>query len=165
MGMGRKRALDRLAFCGQYERMTRPTTFEIIQHGSDSYHAGVRLRDEMLVNPAGIVTTPEDVVAERELVHVAGFLDGELVATCLLVPEGQAVRMKRVAVASDVQDTGIGTQMLLFCEDHAREIGASELCAHARKTAVRFYLKGGFRTEGHYFEEAGIPHIVVRKAL
>ena len=148
-----------------YQLMTVPTKFEIIQHGGDTYLAAVRLRDEILVNPAGVVTTPEDVAAERELVHVAGFLDGELVATCLLVPEGKAVRMKRVAVASKLQDRGIGTQMLRFCEDHAREIGASELCAHARETAVRFYLKGGFATEGDYFNEAGIPHVVVRKAL
>jgi predicted GNAT family N-acyltransferase len=145
--------------------MTLPAKFEIIQHGGHSYFAAVRLRDEILVNPAGVVTTPEDVAAERELVHVAGFLHGELIATCLLVPEGRAARMKRVAVASDVQDRGIGTQMLLFCEDHARESGAAELCAHARETAVRFYLKGGFATEGDYFNEAGIPHIVVRKAL
>ncbi|MGB5351015.1 MAG: GNAT family N-acetyltransferase [Polyangiales bacterium] len=145
--------------------MTLPTKFEIIQHGGDSYLAAVRLRDEILVNPAGVITTPEDVAAERELVHVAGFLDGELVATCLLVPEGRAVSMKRVAVASHAQDRGIGAQMLHFCEDHARESGASELCAHARETAVRFYLKVGFATEGDYFDEDGIPHTVVRKAL
>jgi predicted GNAT family N-acyltransferase len=145
--------------------MTLPTKFEIILHGGDSYLAAVRLRDEILVNPAGVITTPGDVAAERELVHVAGFLAGKLVATCLLVPEGRAVRMKRVAVASDLQDRGIGTQMLRFCEDHAREIGASELCAHARETAVRFYSKVGFTTEGDYFDEAGIPHILVRKAL
>ena len=145
--------------------MTATATFEIIRHGSDRYFTAVRLRDEMLVNPAGIVTTPDDVAAERELIHVAGFLDGELVATTLLVPDGQTVRMKRVAVASHVQNEGIGTQMLHFCEDHARNLGASELRAHARETAVRFYLKADFTTEGDYFEEAGIPHIVVGKAL
>ena len=69
--------------------MTLPTKFEIIQHGGDSYLAAVRLRDEILVNPAGVITDAEDVAAERELVHVAGFLDGELVATCLLVPRGE----------------------------------------------------------------------------
>ncbi len=73
--------------------------------------------------------------------------------------------MKRVAVASSLQGGGLGTRMLRFCEDHARAIGASELRAHARETAVRFYVKNGFATEGEYFEEAGIPHVVVRKPL
>ena len=141
------------------------TKFEIIEHGSESYFAAVRLRDEILVNPAGIMTTAEDVAAERDLMHVAGFLDGEVVATCLLVAEAGAVRMKRVAVASSLQGGGIGTRMLRFCEAHARSIGASTLTAHARETAVRFYLNNGFATEGDYFEEAGIPHAMVRKQL
>ena len=53
--------------------------------------------------------------------------------------------MKRVVVASHAQDRGIGAQMLHFCEDDARESGASELCAHARETAVPFYLKSNSR--------------------
>ena len=73
--------------------------------------------------------------------------------------------MKRVAVASSSQGGGIGTHMLQFCEAHARSIGAFTLSAHARETAVRFYVRNGFATEGEYFEEAGIPHVVVRKRL
>ena len=137
--------------------------FEIIEHGSERYLAAVRLRDAILVNPAGVVTTAEDAAAERDSIHVAGVLDGEVVATCLLVPEAGALRMKRVAVASRLQGGGLGTGMLRFCEAHARAIGVAELTAHARETAVRFYVKNGFATEGEYFEEAGIPHVVVRK--
>ncbi len=40
--------------------------FEIIEHGSESYLAAVRLRDAILVNPAGVVTTAEDAAAERD---------------------------------------------------------------------------------------------------
>ena len=141
------------------------TKFEIIEHGSEIYLTAVRLRDEILVNPAGVVTTAEDVAAERDWIHVVGFLDGEVVATCLLVPEAGAVRMKRVAVASSLQGGGIGTRMLRFCEDRVQSIGVSELSAHARETAVRFYVKNGFVDGGAYFEEAGIPHVVVRKRL
>lgn len=139
--------------------------FELVEHGSETYLVAVRLRDEILVNPAGIVTTPEDVVAERDLIHVAGILDRQVVATCLLFPEERGVRMKRVAVASHLQGQGIGTRMLDICEAHARSMGASTLSAHARETAVRFYLNAGFATDGEYFDEAGIPHIMVRKRL
>ncbi|TFH26832.1 MAG: GNAT family N-acetyltransferase, partial [Myxococcales bacterium] len=77
----------------------------------------------------------------------------------------KGVRMKRVAVASHLQGQGIGTRMLDICEAHARSMGASTLSAHARETAVRFYLNAGFATDGEYFDEAGIPHIMVRKRL
>lgn len=139
--------------------------FETIQHGSDDYRVGVRLRDELLRNPMGIVTTEEEISAERALVHIAGFVSDRLCATCVLVPEGKAVRMKRVAVAPSFQDMGVGTTMLRFCEACAREMGATELYAHARKTAVRFYEKAGYKGEGDYFDEVGIPHMVVRKSL
>ena len=145
--------------------MRENVRFEVIQHGSDAYLAGVRLRDDILRNPMRVVTTEEDMVAERVLTHVAGFARDELCATCVLVPEGQAVRMKRVAVAVPFQDKGIGTAMLRFCEVSARQMGAAKLYAHARETAVRFYEKAGYVVEGDYFDEVGIPHVLVRKSL
>lgn len=139
--------------------------FEIIEHGGESYVAAVRLRDEILWHPAGAATTDEDIAAESALIHVAGFASGKLCATCLLASEGGPVRMKRVAVASTFQDEGIGSAMLRFCEEHARAMGASEIYAHARESAVRFYEKTGYVIEGESFEEDGIPHVVVRKKL
>jgi predicted GNAT family N-acyltransferase len=145
--------------------MQRDVKFEIVEHGSNAYLAGVRLRDEILWNPEGVVTTEQDMAAERGLIHVAGFLDDELCATCALVPEGAAVRMKRVAVARGCQNQGIGTLMLRFCEQRARTLGAAEVYAHARHTAVRFYEKSGYLPEGETFDEVGIPHILVRRRL
>ena len=140
-------------------------TFEVIRHGSEDYRAAVRLRDAMLRSPMGMATTVEEIEAESDLIHVAGFEGGRLCATCLLVPEGDAVRMKRVAVDPALQGAGIGTAMLRFCEDLARDRGSRELYAHARDTAVRFYENAGYATEGDYFDEIGIPHIVVRRSL
>jgi GNAT superfamily N-acetyltransferase len=145
--------------------MKQRFTFALIDHGSETYEAAVRLRDDILKNPMGIQTTTEDRKAEVGLTHVAGFVDGALQATCVLVTEGSALRMKRVAVARAFQDQGIGSAMLRFCESHARAIGATELCAHARDTAVRFYEKAGYVAEGEYFDEVGIPHRMVRKML
>ena len=119
----------------------------------------------MLRNPMGMMTTVEEIEAEKDLIHIAGFEGGWLCATCLLVPERSAVRMKRVAVHPALQSTGIGTAMLRFCEALARDRGIRELYAHARETAVRFYQNAGYTTEGDYFNEIGIPHIVVRRSL
>jgi len=44
--------------------MSQHVRFEIIEHGSDAYLAGVRLRDEMLRNPMGVVTTEEEMCAD-----------------------------------------------------------------------------------------------------
>ncbi|MGB5811611.1 MAG: GNAT family N-acetyltransferase [Polyangiales bacterium] len=139
--------------------------FSIIGHGTPQYLEAVRLRDEILRNPEGRVTTPEDMVAERACTHVVGTIGGEVVATCLLVEELAKVRMKRVAVAVGSQGQGIGSTMLEFCERHGRSLGAIELYAHARETAVGFYVRAGYVTKGAYFSEVGIPHLLVRKPL
>lgn len=139
--------------------------FELIEHGSPIYREAVALRDEMLRNPWGRVTTAEEEAAEEAFTHVAGFVGAELCATCLLVVEVGRIRMKRVAVAPSWQGMGIGTAMLEFCEAHARGVGASEMYAHARDSAVRFYERAGYGTEGEYFDEVGIPHLLVRKRL
>ena len=143
--------------------MTKMPSFSIIDHGTPDYADALGLRDEMLRNPMGLVTTPNEIEAERALTHVAGFVGDWLCATCLLVIEPERVRMKRVAVDPSVQGQGIGTGLLSFCERHAENLGIRELYAHARETAVRFYVKNGYATEGDYFDEVGIPHIVVRK--
>lgn len=145
--------------------MSKHLRFEIIEHGADDYLAAIRLRDDLLRNPMGLLTTSEEIAAERVLTHVAGFCGAELCATCVLVRDGHAMRMKRVAVAESAHGHGIGTAMLRFCEAFAREVEADELYAHARDTAVRFYEKAGYVGEGDYFDEVGIPHLVVRRAL
>lgn len=137
--------------------------FTVIEHDSPDYHEAVRLRDQMLRNPMGMVTTPAEIVQERTMTHVAGFLDDQICATCLLVFEADRVRMKRVAVDPSVQGRGIGTGLLDFCERLAEARGVRELYAHARDTAVAFYERNGYATEGDYFDEVGIAHIVVRK--
>lgn len=143
--------------------MTATPRFAIIEHGTADYQRALVLRDDMLRNPLGRVTTPDEIEAERSLTHVVGFLEGRLCATCLLVVEPGRVRMKRVAVDPSVQGQGIGTGLVEFCEQHAESLGLRELYAHARETAVRFYEKNGYTTEGGYFVEVGIPHVVVRK--
>ncbi|MGB8331984.1 MAG: GNAT family N-acetyltransferase [Polyangiales bacterium] len=145
--------------------MSADVRFEIVEHAGEAYLAAVRLRDDVLTNPMGMVTTPEEMAAEAPLTHVTGFNGSEVCATCVLVRDGRAVRMKRVAVVESAQSQGIGTAMLRFCEAFASKQGADEIYAHARQTAVRFYEKAGYVGEGDYFDEVGIPHLIVRKAL
>jgi predicted GNAT family N-acyltransferase len=49
--------------------------------------------------------------------------------------------------------------------DLARAQGATEARLHAQTTAQAFYARLGFRAFGPEFEEDGILHIVMRRAL
>lgn len=73
--------------------------------------------------------------------------------------------MQRVVVKPSLQDQGIGTKLMAFCEDYARLQGYQEIYCHARDSAVNFYLKNKYVPEGDYFEEDTIPHLKMKKSL
>ena len=60
---------------------------------------------------------------------------------------------------------GVASTLLhtLLDQARARRIGAVSL--HAQRDAMPFYLHRGFTTDGEEFEEAGIPHVTMRRAL
>lgn len=142
-------------------------TFRVVPHGGDDYAACVKLREAILRVPLGLAFTDEEIAAEHDQTHIAGFdADGVLCATCALVAYGDdTLKMQRVAVADGRQGQGIGAGLLGFCETHARENGYRTIIANARGTAAPFYEKHGYMTEGEPFEEQGIPHIRVTRDI
>jgi predicted GNAT family N-acyltransferase len=50
-------------------------------------------------------------------------------------------------------------------EDAARARGDSVVALNAQRSAERFYARLGYVPHGNGFEEAGIPHIEMRRSL
>jgi predicted GNAT family N-acyltransferase len=140
-------------------------TFKIITHGSHEYKKCISLREDILRKPLGLAFTCEELEKEKAHVHIGGFVEDELCATAMLVPEGQRLKMQRVAVKEDHQGKGIASAMMKFCENYALEKGFKEIYCHARETAVPFYKKNKYVPEGEPFMEATIPHLKMRKVI
>lgn len=141
-------------------------TFKIISHNTPKYFAAVNLREDILRKPLGLTFAPDEFDKEKDHIQIAGFKDDEVVATAVLVSKGMCIyKMQRVAVKSDLANTGIGSKMMAFCENHARALGAKSIYCHARDSAVSFYLKNGYIAEGNYFIETTIVHLKMIKAL
>ncbi|MBS0654736.1 MAG: GNAT family N-acetyltransferase [Verrucomicrobia bacterium] len=139
--------------------------FKIIEYGSPLYKKSVALREELLRKPFGLFFTPEELEQEKEHVHIAGFLGEELCATAVLVPENNELKMQRVAVKGHFQNMGIGTSLLLFSEQYARDHGYKAIYCHARDTAIPFYKKNRYALEGVPFDENGIAHHKMKKSI
>ncbi|WP_439685349.1 putative N-acyltransferase, GNAT family [Cupriavidus oxalaticus] len=88
--------------------------------------------------------------------------DGTPVATGRLLPDGHIGRM---AVLKAARGTGVGAQVLQALMEKAAQLGYPELVLNAQTHAAPFYLRAGFAQSGEEFEEAGIPHIEMRKRL
>ncbi len=139
--------------------------FILIPHGSGAYKEAVALREAILRKPLGKRFSPEELAAEKEHWHIGGYVKEELVASAMLVLQGERCKMQRVAVRADRQGQGIGSAMLAFCEQLAHERGIPEIYCHARETAIPFYLRHGYVPKGDAFEEQGIPHLKMHKML
>jgi predicted GNAT family N-acyltransferase len=70
-----------------------------------------------------------------------------------------------MAADADVRGRGHGAAVLAELHRHAVLRGVAEIELHAQLTARRFYERAGYEAVGEVYEEAGIAHITMRRAL
>jgi predicted GNAT family N-acyltransferase len=140
-------------------------TFKEIAHRSAEWTNAVRLREKILREPLGSKFTEKELEEEKNHIQIAGFLEDGIIATTVLVPEGDEMKMQRVVVAENLRSLNIGSEMMTFCEKLAVDRNFKVMYCHARDSAVNFYIKNGYAGIGDYFDEDGIPHLKMRKEL
>lgn len=140
-------------------------TFKEIKYKSQDWTRAVRLREKILREPLGSTFTEKELEEEKDHIQIAGFLDNELVATAVLVPEGEEFKMQRVVVVENLRSKHIGSNMMAFCEKLAVDHNYNVMYCHARDSAVNFYTRNNYKKEGNYFDEDGIPHLKMKKEL
>lgn len=145
------------------EPMVQVKTGSWAELGADAQ----RIRTAVFVEEQRIPADLEWDEADHASVHaVACNRLGQAVATGRLLPaEDGVAKVGRMAVHQVLRGTGVGEQVLraLAAAAHAR--GDRMLRLHAQRTARDFYARLGFTAEGEPFEEAGIPHITMARAL
>lgn len=99
---------------------------------------------------------------DADCVHVLALAQGKPVGTGRLTPDGHIGRM---AVLPEWRGHGVGARMLEALMKTARERGDRVCRLHAQTSAIGFYTRYGFRTEGGEYMEAGIPHRTMALAL
>src|SRR4051812_45325867 len=99
-------------------------------------------------------------------VHALGFHGAIPAATgrVIFLEDGVA-KIGRMAVIDDVRGKGLGLAALRFLEAEAKRRGARSVTLGAQVQARPFYEKQGYAAVGDVFDDAGIPHIEMRKAL
>ena len=148
----------------KFYRAKDTINFKVVDYGSDEYKKSVALREEIMRKSLGVSFASEELEL-KDAIHLAGFLGQDLCATAVLVPEGNELRMQRVATKSHLQNKGIGSALMVFCEDYARKHGYKSIYCHAKGAAIPFYLKNKYVLEGQPFDEYGISHHKMRKSV
>ncbi|MCE3283736.1 MAG: acetyltransferase, family [Chitinophagaceae bacterium] len=139
---------------------------KLIDHGSKEYKAMVEMRRAILRKPLGIDFDQAELDREHEDILIGCFEDEKLEGCCLLTKvDNNTVRLRQMAVLSGLQGKGFGRVLMQFAENLARDRGYTKITMHARKTAVGFYQKQGYRVVGDEFQEISIPHYIMEKDI
>ena len=88
--------------------------------------------------------------------------EGRPIGTGRLTPEQ---RIGRMAVLSAWRGRHVGAAMLERLIEVARAMGYPAIELHAQVSAESFYARHGFTAYGDVFDEAGIAHVHMRRAL
>jgi len=136
--------------------------FKIVAPSGLRYEEIMQLRIDILFEHLHIDNVDE-IDGDGKVIHVAGFRDDKVCACARLVDQGGLLKIQRVVVEARLQNKGVGTQMMSFCENYALNNDYVGIYVYARDTAVKYYLKNGYRVIGDYFEEDNIPHLKMIK--
>jgi ribosomal protein S18 acetylase RimI-like enzyme len=137
-----------------------------IDFGTKEYEQMLELRYEVLRKPLGLSFTDNEMERSKSDILVGCFDDDELQGCCMITDKGDGVaKLRQMAVRKSYQGTGIGRELLLYCETIARAKGFKKMIMHARTSAIGFYEKLGYNIVGEEFTEVTIPHYVMEKEL
>lgn len=137
-----------------------------IDFGTSEYRQMLILRYEILRKPLGLDFTPEELEHEKDDILIAAFEEEKMLGCCFLTPiENQGVKLRQLAVQNNLQGKGIGASLMNFAENIARDRGFRTIQLNARKVALEFFEKQGYKVEGAEFMQLGIPHYLMKKKL
>ena len=125
------------------------------------------IRKKVFVDEQGIPAELEWDAADAVALHAVAYNRfGLALATGrLLEHEPGLSKIGRMAVVPALRGSRIGRQVLDALMQAARERGDRQVLLHAQTSAAGFYRRAGFEPQGAEFEEAGIPHLAMVKAL
>ena len=91
--------------------------------------------------------------------------EGIPLATARLLDKHGLAKIGRVAVLKDARGLGLGLELMQFVLDESRRRGFTEAVLDSQTYAIPFYERLGFTAEGDEFDDAGIPHFLMRRKL
>ncbi|MEO8123055.1 MAG: YbgC/FadM family acyl-CoA thioesterase [Burkholderiales bacterium] len=125
------------------------------------------IRHAVFVEEQGVPLAMEHDAADASALHALAVnrLGLPLATGRMLNQKHDVARIGRMAVVQAMRGSGVGRAVLDALVQAARAQGHQEVRLHAQVTAVAFYRRAGFAEQGSEFDEAGIAHIEMSRAI
>lgn len=113
----------------------------------------------------GSIERDEFDVLDGPCHHFLILRDGKAVGAFRCRREGDTVRLQRFCVLKNCRRNGCAKEAVRLMERHYRAEGVCRIELDAKFEVHGFYKKCGYQTVSEPFEEAGIPHVKMEKAI
>jgi predicted GNAT family N-acyltransferase len=123
------------------------------------------LRHEVFVREQAVPPELERDEFDATAIHLVALRGDQVIGTLRIVVKGCEARIGRMAVRAPDRNAGIGSRLMDHAGEVARTMGVAALVLHAQLGARSFYARLGYCEAGDMFEEAGIPHVIMRKSV
>jgi len=125
------------------------------------------IRQSVFVDEQKIPAEMEWDAADASCLHAVAFNRfGQALATGRLLEHVPGVaKIGRMAVMRSMRGGRIGREVLDALMRQGKQEGFGEVLLHAQLSAAGFYARAGFVQRGDAFEEAGIGHVEMVRAL
>ncbi len=136
-----------------------------IDSNSDLMPAALAVRHQVFVDEQAVPAALERDAFDAVAIHLIALRRRDVIGTLRIVVSGSTARIGRMAVLARDRRAGIGTRLMQHAAAVVASRGITHIVLHAQLTARAFYARLGYREEGDVFEEAGIPHIAMRRLI
>ncbi|MFT5395254.1 MAG: putative GNAT family N-acyltransferase [Gammaproteobacteria bacterium] len=137
--------------------------FEVLQVSWSDMEAHLRsIRTQVFIEEQNVPIDLEWDEKDIDCVHLLVKKDNNYIATARLLRTGQVGRM---AVLKPFRRYGVGSAMLKMILTIAHTMDMKTVSLNAQVDAINFYEKFEFLKQGDPFDDAGIPHVKMKRVL
>lgn len=124
------------------------------------------LRRIVFMEEQGVSEADERDGRDGDALHVLAQIDGRAVGCARILVQNETAKIGRVCVLPEARGTGLGAAIIAACLDVAQaQPGVTRAKLGAQTHALAFYEKLGFAAFGPVYDDAGIPHQDMERAL
>jgi ElaA protein len=124
------------------------------------------IRERVFVDEQKVPKDLELDDKDGQCTHFLASEDGVDVGTArLMVLPGGKAKVQRVAVDATQRKSGVGRALMGALEAEAKAKGCVVVVLSSQVPAIGFYERLGYQAEGAVYDDAGIPHRDMSKAL
>jgi predicted GNAT family N-acyltransferase len=134
--------------------------------GEADLQGALAVRMRVFCEEQGVSAEEELDGRDEQALHlVAVGPDGQVVGTIRLLFSEESVKVGRVAVDRAWRGRAIASRMLEMALQESVRQGARQARLASQVEVIELYRQAGFEVSSDVFEEAGIPHVWMVRAL